>query len=109
MNAATPHSDRQSAVSAVNIADGCADALTRAELLALPAVVDIITAGRALGIGRTRAYAMARHGTFPVRVLRPGGTYRVPTAGILEYLGIEPSRAASQRQDEGVGELPSVA
>jgi hypothetical protein len=76
------------------IADGCADALTRAELLALPAVVDIITAGRALGIGRTRAYHMARHGIFPVRVLRPGGTYRVPTAELLAYLGIDPNQPA---------------
>ena len=94
MDVTTFDPGRRPASSTVTIADGCADALTRAELLALPAVVDIVTAGRALGIGRTRASHMARYGTFPVRVVRPGGTYRVPTAELLAYLGIDPGQVA---------------
>jgi hypothetical protein len=64
------------------------DAMSRAELLALPAVVGMVTAGRALGIGRTRAFELARRGEFPVPVLRVGATYRVPTAPLLRLLGL---------------------
>ncbi|WP_153036871.1 helix-turn-helix domain-containing protein [Amycolatopsis sp. YIM 10] len=49
-----------------------------------------MTAARALGIGRTTAYALAREGGFPCPVLRVGGEYRVPTAGLLRLLEIEP-------------------
>jgi len=66
-------------------------AMTRDELLALPAVVDLRTAARALSIGRTRAFELVRAGDFPVPVLRVGVTYRVPTAPLLELLGIHPS------------------
>jgi hypothetical protein len=65
--------------------------MTRDELLALPAVVDLRTAARALSIGRTRAFELARRGEFPVPVLRVGVTYRVPTASLLKLLGINPS------------------
>ena len=50
--------------------------------------VDLATAARALGLGRTRAYALARRDQFPCRVIRIGGTYRIPTAGLLELLGV---------------------
>lgn len=65
-------------------------AMSREELLALPAVVDLVTAARALGIGRTRAFQLARRGDFPVPVLRVGLTYRVPTVPLLRLLGLEP-------------------
>lgn len=64
--------------------------LTRAELLALPVTVDIPTAARALGLGRSTAYELARRGEFPCRILRIGSSYRVPTADLLRVLGIEP-------------------
>ena len=35
-------------------------ALTLAEIAELPAVTDLVTAGRALGLGRTKAYELAR-------------------------------------------------
>src|SRR5258708_3950100 len=54
----------------------------------LPVVLDVPSAGRLLGIGRTRAYRLARSGGFPCRVLRIGGTWRVPTAGVLGLLGL---------------------
>ena len=52
--------------------------MTEAELLALPAAVDLATAGRALGIGRTKAHELAKAGQFPIKVLRVGQKYRVP-------------------------------
>lgn len=66
------------------------DGLTRAELLALPVVVDVTTAARALGLGRSTAYELARRGEFPCRVLHIGSSYRIPTADLLRVLGIEP-------------------
>lgn len=55
----------------------------------LPPTLDIVTAGRMLGIGRTTAYQLARYGQFPVPLLRIGGGYRVPTAPLLALLGID--------------------
>jgi hypothetical protein len=72
-----------------------APALTRAELDRLPPVVDLATAGRALGIGRTKAYELARTGEFPCRVLRLGNSYRVPTAFLRGLLGLTKSEEAS--------------
>lgn len=68
--------------------------MTREELLALPASIDLVTAGRALGIGRTLAHELARQGEFPVRVLRLGNRYRVPTAEVLRALGVGAQAAA---------------
>lgn len=65
--------------------------MTAAELAALPTAVDIPTAARALGIGRTRAYELARTGRFPVKVLRLGAGFRVVTADL---------RAALSKSDE---------
>jgi hypothetical protein len=63
------------------------------ELLALPVTVDLATAGKCFGIGRTRAHELARDGEFPVRVLRVGLKYRVPRTAIFEALGIDPATA----------------
>jgi excisionase family DNA binding protein len=73
------------------------DAMTRAELLALPAVISITTAARALGLGRSTAYDLARRGSFPCRILHIGSSYRVPTAELLRVLGIDPAEQASDR------------
>jgi len=62
--------------------------MSRAELLALPVTVDIGTAARALGLGRSTGYELARRGEFPCRILRVGSSYRVPTAELLRVLGI---------------------
>lgn len=64
--------------------------MTRAELLALPVAVDLATAGRALGLGRTKAHELVRSGEFPCVVLRLGKAYRVPTADLLAALGERP-------------------
>ncbi len=62
--------------------------LTLAEITALPAVTDLVTAGRALGLGRTRAYELAQAGQFPCPVVRAGKSWLVPTAGLLTILGL---------------------
>lgn len=74
--------------------------LTLADLMALPSVTDLITAGKALGIGRTKSYELVREGTFPCPVITVGRTYRVPTADLLALLGL--SLASSRNQPDTV-------
>ncbi|MCH5677967.1 helix-turn-helix domain-containing protein [Streptomyces gilvus] len=64
--------------------------MTRDELLSLPVTVDVETAGRAFGVGRTVAYRMVRDGQFPVPVLRVGNKYRVSAAELWRTLGFSP-------------------
>ncbi|MFE2639379.1 hypothetical protein ACFXKF_32245 [Streptomyces scopuliridis] len=59
------------------------------ELLALPAVIDLDTANRALMIGRSTGYGLAKQGEYPVKVLRLGNAYRVVTADLLKLLGLQ--------------------
>ncbi|MFI6296757.1 hypothetical protein ACIBEJ_34565 [Nonomuraea sp. NPDC050790] len=64
-------------------------ALSVEEVLALPASVDIKTAGLAIGIGRTKAHELARAGEFPCPVLPVGNQYKVPKAAILAVLRLQ--------------------
>jgi hypothetical protein len=48
---------------------------------------DVGTAGAILGIGRSKAYELAKSGEFPVAILRIGRRYLVPTSAILALLG----------------------
>jgi hypothetical protein len=73
--------------------------MTAAQIRNLPAAVDLVTAARALGIGRTKAYQLARCGQFPCPIVRVGQTYLVPTAGLLTLLGLTPE-ATDQTTDE---------
>ncbi|WP_116215647.1 helix-turn-helix transcriptional regulator [Streptomyces olivoreticuli] len=57
------------------------------ELRALPPLVSVVTAARALGIGRTTAYRLIKEGTFPVRTLPLGGSTKVSTASLWDVLG----------------------
>jgi excisionase family DNA binding protein len=63
--------------------------MTLVELLALPLMIDVSTAARALGLSRSTGYELARRGEFPCRVLHVGSSYRVPTAELLRVLGID--------------------
>jgi hypothetical protein len=58
------------------------------ELYALPAVVDVTTAGRLLGVGRGAAYELVRTGQWPTPVVRLGRLIKVPTAPLLALLGL---------------------
>jgi excisionase family DNA binding protein len=60
--------------------------MTREELAALPTTTTIETAARALGLGRTRAYQLAREGHFPCKVIRIGTSYRVVTADLQQLV-----------------------
>ncbi|OHV31654.1 hypothetical protein CC117_25865 [Parafrankia colletiae] len=62
---------------------------TDAEIRHIGTVVDIVTAGEILGIGRTTSYALARQKKFPVPVIRVGGRYIVPTGPLKKLLGID--------------------
>ncbi|GAA2141188.1 helix-turn-helix transcriptional regulator [Actinomadura napierensis] len=57
-----------------------------ADLAELPTVIDITTAARALGLSRTYAYHLAKHGDFPCKIIRIGTCYRVPTAALRALL-----------------------
>ena len=73
---------------------GGGTAVRLAQVADLPVVLDVPSAGRLLGIDRTRAYQLARSGGFPCRVIRVGGSWRVPTADLLALLGL-PARPES--------------
>ncbi|MFV0135319.1 hypothetical protein ACLGIH_19215 [Streptomyces sp. HMX87] len=62
--------------------------MTREELLALPVAVDLDTGNRALGLGRSKGYELAKRGEYPCKVLRLGKAYRVVTADLLNLLGL---------------------
>ncbi|WP_306325169.1 hypothetical protein [Streptomyces venezuelae] len=62
--------------------------MTRGELLALPVAVDLDTGNRALGLGRSKGYELAKRGEYPCKVLRLGKAYRVVTADLLNLLGL---------------------
>ncbi|WP_250306371.1 hypothetical protein [Streptomyces sp. A 4/2] len=65
-----------------------AKGMTREELLALPVAVDLETGNRALGLGRSKGYELAKRGLYPCKVLRLGNAYRVVTADLLALLGL---------------------
>lgn len=71
-----------------------ASAMTSEELRTLPVSFDLVTAGRAFGLGRTLTYELARRGEFPCTVLRIGNQYRVTRAHLFAALGIEDERQA---------------
>lgn len=79
------------------------DPLTFDQLYTLPTVVDLMTAARALGIGRTKAYQLAHDGQFPCRIIRVGTSYHVPTAELLKVLGatplVPPPRTSTENAD----------
>jgi excisionase family DNA binding protein len=72
---------------------GAARVWTIDAVRALAAMIDIETAGAVLGIGRSKSYEMAKNGEFPVRIVRIGRRYLVPTSAILALLGIDDGSA----------------
>ena len=66
-----------------------APAWSREQLRELGVTTDLMTAARILGVGRTKAYQLARNGTFPVPVVRIGRTYHLAVAPLMELLGLD--------------------
>ncbi|WP_443046314.1 hypothetical protein [Streptomyces sp. NBC_00335] len=62
--------------------------MSREQLLALPVAVDLDTGNRALRLGRSKGYELAKRGQYPCKVLRFGNAYRVVTADLLNLLGL---------------------
>lgn len=57
--------------------------------------IDVMTAAKVLGLGRSGAYRAVKDGTLPT--FKIGGQYRVPTAKLREMLGLpkqDPATAA---------------
>jgi hypothetical protein len=65
------------------------------DLTTLPPVLDVATAGRLLGLGRSAAYELVHAGTWPTPVLRLGRRWRIPTAPLLTLLGLTPGSTPS--------------
>ena len=73
--------------------------MTSDDLRALPPVVDVPTAGRLLGLGRSAAYELVLAGRWPTPVLRLGRRWRIPTAPLLELLGVPAPAPAEMSRD----------
>ena len=65
--------------------------MTKEELLALPAVIDVATAAEVLGIGRSSAYALVRAGEWPTPTLRLGRLIKIPVSPLLDLVGLAAS------------------
>ena len=64
--------------------------MPQGDIANLPQVLDLPTAARLLGVGRSCAYELVRRGEWPTPVLRLGKLIRVPKAPLLALIGIEP-------------------
>lgn len=67
--------------------------MTEDEIYALPVVVDLPTAARALGLGRNGAYELVHSGAWPTPLLRFGRLIKVPRSSLLDLLGISETSA----------------
>lgn len=65
-----------------------ATGMSEAEVLALPAAVPLGDANRAIGVGRTMGYRLAKQGDYPIPVNRIASSYRCRRVDILKHLGI---------------------
>jgi Helix-turn-helix domain len=61
----------------------------------LPAVFPVLTASKVLGIGKNQTYTMIERGTYPVRVRKLSGKWRVTRYDLLRYLGAPASGQAT--------------
>jgi hypothetical protein len=68
------------------------------ELLDLPVTFPLEPANRALGLGRSDAYAMAKAGTYPLPLLRLGRRYRVKRSDLLRLLNITDPEAPTRAE-----------
>jgi predicted DNA-binding transcriptional regulator AlpA len=52
-------------------------------------LLDLLDAAPLFTIGRTTAYELAKRGEFPVPILKIGKRYKVRTADLRRYLGLD--------------------
>ena len=60
--------------------------MTRDELAALPSLLDVRTAAKVLGIGRSLAYDLVRRGEWPTTVVHIGKLTKIPSAPLLTLI-----------------------
>ena len=74
----------------------------------LPPVLGVAAAAAVLGMSRSTAYALIRAGTWPTPVLQLSRSFRIPSAPLLELLGV-PAREddAGRRSAQPPGEEAS--
>ncbi len=75
--------------------------LTFPELFRLPTVVDLTTAGLAVGVSIGTAYKLVKHGRFPCEVMRLGWRYQVPTMLLMKALGVDSMPVYADDVDKG--------
>lgn len=88
--------------SVITKRDYASHGLTREELLALPAVVALETANRALSADRTTGYDLAKRGRYPCTALRLGNADGVVTADLLNLLHVDVSEHAGVEEPAAV-------
>jgi hypothetical protein len=69
--------------------------LTDAEIEALPATLDIVTAGRLFGIGKNKARDLANRGEFPCETFKVGKRHAVAKHAALVRLGLRAAPIAA--------------
>lgn len=76
----------------------------------MPPVLNVPAAAELLGVGRTAAYAAIRAGTWATPVLRLGRLVRIPSAPLLELLGLQLDHngRAIPRTPPGYGDAPAT-
>jgi hypothetical protein len=82
--------------------------MSDSELLAIPASVPLVVAARPFGLGRNKAYELARSGEFPCPVIRVGERYRVNRAVLYEALNFDPVAAATRLAITAGSPLPEL-
>ena len=76
--------------------------MDRDDLATLPPLVDVPTAARVLGIGRSLAYDLVRRDQWPTPVLRVGKLIKIPTAPLVVLINNgTPSTAANETARHG--------
>ncbi|WP_432927737.1 helix-turn-helix domain-containing protein [Microbispora sp. CA-135349] len=73
--------------------------ITLRDLQDLPPTLDLMTAARILGIGRTKAYELAKKDEFPVTTIRVGDLYRVSTSDLLHLIGVDWANTRNSGRD----------
>lgn len=66
----------------------------------LPVMVDVVTAGRAFGIGRDAVYRLIRRNAFPVPVVTLGRRLAVTRASLLDRLGLDDRSGACREEGD---------
>ncbi|SDK31625.1 hypothetical protein SAMN04488074_105139 [Lentzea albidocapillata subsp. violacea] len=63
--------------------------MTPDEIRALPALIPLDAANKALSLKRSTGYRLAQTGRYPVAVKRVGNGYRVATHDVIAFIGLE--------------------